>query len=64
MNHKQVFHVHNVKTVELVNITNIDYDIYISDNSDEASYSDQHNMTHEDYFNNLLETAHSIKPYK
>ena len=64
MIHKQVFHVHNVKTAELVNITSIDYDIYIPDNSDKASHSDQHNITHEHYFNNLLETAHIIKPYK
>ena len=66
MNHKQVFHVNKVKTVELLSI---DYDMDIPDNSDkseyEASHSDQHNITHEDYFNNLLaiieEAAHSLK---
>ena len=64
MKHAQFFYVHNVKTAELGNITSIDYDIYIPDNSDKVSHSDQHNITHEDYFNNLLETAHSLKPYK
>ena len=66
MNHTQVLHLNKVKTVELVNITSIVYDIDIPDTSDyEASHSDQHNVSHEDYFNNLLaiieQAAHSLK---
>jgi hypothetical protein len=65
MNHKQVLHVNNMKTVEIENITSIDFDIEIADNSDKVNHIDQHSITHEDYFNNLLaiieEAAHSLK---
>ena len=57
MNSKQVLHGNKVKTDELGNIDNEkDY---------KASHSDQHNINHEDYLNNLLaiieEAAHSLQ---
>ena len=62
-NHKQIFHVNNVKSV-VGNISNTEYNINILDTGDKSVYSDHHINIHEDH-NNLLaiieEAAHSLQ---